>query len=295
MTMRLSRNSGLVLAALLVATALASGRARAQRDGAELPNAAALRAAQLLELEFLTERGDRQRNRTELREQFESALKSRLEKLDRRYGLSDGQRKKLMLAGHVEIKRHLDRLEELERKLSVLRDDADEYIKVLEEISRLDHVKSPDLFGEGSFFTKVLGSTLTKEQTTRYLALEQRLGAEHHRAALQWVLATWDETLGLNASQHERLQVLLTERTRPPRRFGTEDYFGVLWQVSRLPEPQWKSILREDQWAKLQPQIARARQMEAMLRQKGYLPDQNVVVVPAPANAPAANSERKQG
>ena len=52
--------------------------------------------AQLLELEFQLERLDRQRDRTGLRDQFESALRSRFV-----VGLSDAQ-KKLVLAGRVD-------------------------------------------------------------------------------------------------------------------------------------------------------------------------------------------------
>jgi hypothetical protein len=108
------------------------------------------------------------------------------------------------------------------------------------------------------------------------------------------VLATWDEMLGLSPHQRERLQGLLNQSTRPPRRFGAEDYFGVLWQVSQLPEPVLKPIFREDQWAKLTPQLAEARRREPMLKREGYVPDRDVVVGPSPADAPP-KSEKKQG
>jgi hypothetical protein len=288
-----SKNSRLLTVAFVVATSTA-GAARAQRDRAELPDEAAIRAVQLLELDFQTERIDRQRGWTDRREQFESAVRSRVERLDRKYGLSEGQRKKLLLAGRVEIKRHLDRAEELERKLSLVRSDAEEYIKVLEELNTLARVKSRELFDEGTLFAKVLANTLTKEQTLRYQAIEQRIAAEHHQAALKWVLATWDEMLGLSAHQRERLQALLNQSTRPPRRFGAEDYSGLLWQVSQLPEPVLKPIFREDQWAKLMPQLAEARRMEPMLKREGYVPDRDVVVGPSPADAPP-KSEKKQG
>ena len=111
-----TKNSRFLTVAFVFATTT-SGAARAQRDRAELPDQAAIRAVQLLELDFQTERIDRQRGRTDRRDQFESTLQLRVERLDRKYGLSDGQRKKLLLAGRVEIKRHLDRAEELERTL----------------------------------------------------------------------------------------------------------------------------------------------------------------------------------
>ena len=217
-----------------------------------------------------------------------------MEKLHRRYGLSDTQQKKLVLAGRAEIKRYFERAEELEHKLSLVRNDAVEYARVLDEINTPDH-KSQDLFGERSLFSKVLGNTLTKEQTARYQALEQQLGVQRHKAALKWVLATWDQMLGLSTLQHERLEAVLIKETRPPRRFGEEDYFGVLLQVSRLPEGKLKLIFREDQWATLAPQFAEARLREPMLRREGYVPESDVVVAPSSGNIPAAKVEKKQG
>ena len=68
---------------------MASGRRSSRGSGAE----------QLLELEFQLERVDRQRDRTRLRDRFESALKSRVEKLVVAIGLSDAQQKKLAARG----------------------------------------------------------------------------------------------------------------------------------------------------------------------------------------------------
>lgn len=50
----------------------------------------------------------------EIRERYESALKSRVERTGRLYGLSEDQKKKLQLAGRGEIKRLIDRTLECE-------------------------------------------------------------------------------------------------------------------------------------------------------------------------------------
>jgi hypothetical protein len=295
MTMTFFKKPRLVLALSFFAVATTDRAAHAQDDGAPGRDQAAIGAQQLLELEFQIERADRQLDRQGLRDRFESILKSRVDKLDHLYQLSGSQQKKLRLAGRVDIDRHFAKVEELEHRLSLVRADADAYSKVLEEISVLQRVKGQDLFGMGSLFSKVFGNTLTKEQTTRYRAVEQQTAKVHHQAALKWVLSTWDQTLKLSDEQHRRLDVLLAQATRPPRRFGEEDYVGLLLQLSRLPEGKLKSIFREEQWASLAPQLAEARRREPKLTRDGYVPEEDVAVGLPAARPGTTEAEKKQG
>jgi hypothetical protein len=284
--------SGLLLASLLaIATMVRS--ALAQGDDARMADQAAIRAAQarIIEMDSAIGRVDRR----EARHRFDSSLKSRVEKLHRRYGLSDIQKKKLVLAGRIDVERFFDRLEELENKLSIRPRDRVEQLKAFNELTALNLVESQDLFGEHSLFSKVLANTLTKEQAARFQVLEREIAVQHHHATLKWVLDTWDQTLGLSAEQHQRLEVLLKQETRPPRRFGGADYFGVLLQVSRLPEAKLKPILRDDQWTKLRPQIAEARRQEPELKREGYVPDNDVAAAPVRTNDISATRENEQG
>ncbi len=295
MTTRYFKNLSFVLALSLIATGTIERAAHAQGEGSRGRDLAVIRAEQLLELEFQIERADRLADRQGLRDRFQKALESRVEKLDRRYRLTAVQRKKLALAGRVDISRYLEKTEELENRLSLVRGDAVAYSKVFDEIKMLQIVNGQDLFGDRSLFSKVLGNTLTKEQTARYQAIEQQTAIEHHQAALKWVLATWDQSLRLSVEQHRQLEVLLGQATRPPRRFGEEDYFGVLVQLSRLPEDKFKPIFRVDQWATLAPQLAEARRREPMLRREGYVPENDVAAgLPSP-HAGTTKAEKKQG
>lgn len=287
--------SGELLAISLLATLALAHAAQAQRDQERARDEARVQAEQLLKLEFELERANRLTDRQGLRERFEAILKTRVDKLDRQHTLSNVQQKKLILAGRVDIDRYFARAEELEHRLSLARGDADAFPKVFEEIKELQLVKGTDLFGDGSFYSKVLGHTLTREQTSRSQAMEQKLSVQRHQAALVWVLATWDQTLKLSHEQHRRLERLLAQTTRPPRRFGEEDYFGVLLQVSRLPERELKAILREDQWTTLLPELAEAKRREPMLRRDGYVPESDVVVAPSAAGTHATKVEKKQG
>jgi hypothetical protein len=295
MTIMYSKESRLLLASLL-AMVTTNRTVCAQREGVRMPDQAVMEAAiEKLQLERATEDSDRQEARRKRYAQFESALKSRVERLHRRVGLSDTQRKKLVLAGRVDVKRFYDRSQELENRLRFVRGDRVEVWKILNELSALNRVESRDLFGEHSLFSKILANTLTPEQAARFQVLERENVVQQHQATLKWVLDTWDQTIGLSPEQHQRLDVLLKHETRPPRRFGVADYFGVLLQVSRLPEAKLKAIFRDDQWAKLQPEFAEARRQEPELKREGYVPENDVAAAPKQTNKTSAARENEQG
>jgi hypothetical protein len=96
-----------------------------------------------------------------------------------------------------------------------------------------------------------------------------------------------DTTLRLTVFQHRQLEELLLKETRPPRRFGEYDYYGVLFQLSRLPEDRLKKILDDLQWDQLKPHLAEAVRLEQTLKDGGFLPEERV------AEAAANRGERR--
>jgi hypothetical protein len=231
----------------------------------------------------------------EVRERYETALKSRVETTVRLYGLSAEQKKKLELAGRGDIKRLFDRALEARKRGPVPVGADDELPAVVQDNPTHRLTSSSKLFGEGSLFAKTLKTTVTKDQSDRYEKVSRKASLRRHRATLQWVLGTWDQMLALNSEQHQRLEALLIVETRPPRRFGEEDYFGVLFQISRLPEGRLKPIFSNDQWAKLGVQLAEAKRREPMLKKDGYVPDNDVAAAPAQTNDASAARKNEQG
>jgi hypothetical protein len=227
----------------------------------------------------------------EVRDRYESALKSRIDRTVRLYGLSEAQKKKLQLAGRGDIKRLLDRVEDTRKKARMPARDADEFQAVVPDHRPLHLMPIGELFGEGSLFAKTLKTTLTREQSSRY----EKAALTRHRKTLQWVLGTWDQTLALNSEQHRRLEALLIRETRPPKRFGEEDYFGVLFQISRLPEATLKPLFREDQWAKLCVQLVEAKRKEPALKKDGYVPDNDVAAAPEQTDDTSGTHKNEQG
>ena len=101
----------------------------------------------------------------EVRERYETALKSRIESTVRLYGLSEKQKKKLQLAGRGDIKRLFDRTLEA-RKKRPLPGGVDDKFPPNVQVDRPHRLTSSgELFGEGSLFAKVLKTTVTKEQS----------------------------------------------------------------------------------------------------------------------------------
>jgi hypothetical protein len=227
----------------------------------------------------------------EVRDRYESALKSRIDRTVRLYGLSEAQKKKLQLAGRGDIKRLLDRVEDTRKKARMPARDADEFQAVVPDDRPLHLMPIGELFGEGSLFAKTLKTTVTKEQSSRY----EMAALTRHRTTLQWVLGTWDQTLALNSEQHRRLEALLIRETRPPKRFGEEDYFGVLFQISRLPEATLKPLFREDQWAELSVQLAEAKRKGPTLKKDGYVPDNDVAAAPGQTDDTSGTHKNEQG
>jgi hypothetical protein len=128
----------------------------------------------------------------EIRDRYESALKSRVDSTVRLYGLSAVQKKKLEVAGRGDIKRLFDRAVEA-GKISPLPAVAGNEFPAIEQ-DELPHQLSTtgELFGEGSLFAKILKKTVTTKQAARYEKTAREIALHHHRATLEWVLGTWD-------------------------------------------------------------------------------------------------------
>jgi hypothetical protein len=229
-----------------------------------------------------------------LRNRFESELKSRVEKLDRHVGLSADQKKKLDLAARVDILRICDRLEELEQQLELPRVHRDHAAlsKALQDIDELRLRPRPEVLGERSLFLKVLDNTLTREQKAAARRIEREAAIRRYAATVEWILGTWKEMLSLSADQRERLQALLRDRTRPPRKHGERDYYGVLVQLSRVPENELKTIFSDDQWAKLSRHFEEAKRLEATLEREGYLPEMLATAASRQPSGRLASPER---
>ena len=126
-----------------------------------------------------------------IKQQFDSNLRSRVEFLAKSYGLSDPQKKKLLVGGQGDIRRYCDSVEEIWKSLDVAANDPDKTGDAIIEIERLERLSKSGMFKNGSIFAKTLQKTLSDEQ----IALNKEKNHQQFRATLTWVTGTLEQTL----------------------------------------------------------------------------------------------------
>lgn len=135
------------------------------------------------------------------------------------------------------------------------------------------------LFGSGSFFAAVLGSTLDERQLA-CLAEEQAARRSFHwRAMVAEALAKLDDTLSLTQQQHEAIERLLLAR-QPALRIDeagqTRDDANlrrqlVLLVLSEVDAKALKAAVNDRQWRGLSTLTAQGRAMRSWIEQQGVL------------------------
>jgi hypothetical protein len=201
-----------------------------------------------------------------------ASLEHRVAQVDLACGLDKGQKKKLSLAGRNDIKRFFERFEETQRKVGDLPRAKQNNNLAYQEAKPLQRIISSGLFTDQSMFHKVLIATLETDQLTRLEAHERQARESDYRASVGWTLQFLDQFLGMTDDQRRRFEELLLRETQAPQQIGRLRRFVMFYQISRLPEAKLKAILDDIQWRCLEPQIARARGMNAVLEDNGFIP-----------------------
>jgi hypothetical protein len=227
-----------------------------------------------------------------------TVLALHIDELSRTCGISEAQMKKLQLAGHGDIKRFFDRVDEAKRRYLATRNGQNN--NVWAEINPLQAELNVGLFGDDSIFAKTIKTTLNEEQSARYAEAQQLRRLSRYRTTVAWWVIQVDKSLGLGNDQRRRLAALLEQEGRPPRRFGQGDYWYMMLQAALIPEAKLKPIFDAVQWRLLGNQLNQARGMEQWLRQNGMMPDDRthaagkaVAALPAAVLVPAVEAEVK--
>ena len=225
------------------------------------------------------------------RQRLESTLRSRVDSLARTYRLSEPHKKKLLVAGQGDIKRYFDSVEDTWAKLDDVGNEPDKTRETISELDRLGRIYRSGMFKKGSIFAKTLDKILSDTQTTNDKKEIQERHQQRFRATLTWMAGTLELTMKLSAHQRRQLERVLIEETRAPEAFGSYDYYGLIFQASRIPEAKLKPIFDDDQWQALTAQFQEASRMEKTLKDGGFIPlDEKPITQPA-SPEPAANLE----
>jgi hypothetical protein len=220
---------------------------------------------------------------------FESLLALHIGEVDRSGGLTESQRKKLQVAGQGDIKRFFDNVDRAFSRINVV-DGQARSLEISRQVQSLQQtlIRS-DRLDDESLFAKVLSQTLDEGQLARYQKALLERSSFHSRAAIRAVVGILGNDLGLSSEQQEKFVNRLLEGSRPPKRFGRNDYWFVLHKAASLPEAKLRPIFDPTQWQMISSQLTPARGMGQWLKENGYdsgnepaVESPAAVVTPAP-------------
>jgi hypothetical protein len=223
------------------------------------------------------------RPRIGARNQLELRLAGRIRELDADCYLTAAQVKKLELAGRGDIKRFMDRVDNIRRTLEDPRSSVEDLRAARLGMIELDANAIKRLFGDDSLLCKTLAGMLDPEQVAaREKAIFGR-NVIRHRTAVAAATTAIQANLDMNDEQCKRFAELLLRETRAPRRFGTApDVALVLFQASRIPEERIRPIFDDAQWRILSRWMAiyiRGASGERTLMTNGFVFDDLPAVV----------------
>jgi hypothetical protein len=220
--------------------------------------------------------------RSQVSDQLEMQLETRVLELKGECHLTVAQVKKLQVAGRGDIKRFMDRFNDIARTIDNRESSKDDLRAAILETDQLQALVSQRLFGEDSILGKILGGTLDPHQVAeREKALLER-NKLRYQTAVGKAVKTLQANLGLKKVQSAALQALLVRETHAPRRFGNApDIALVLFQASRIPEEKIRSIVDKAQWSVLSRWMAvyiKGGSGEKMLKRNGFVFDDDPVI-----------------
>ncbi len=211
------------------------------------------------------------------RTKLDSLLTLQIDDVSRICKLSDAQKRKLSLAGHGDIKRFFDRVEEKRKKFNKVKQDQNKIGEIYQELLPLQAVLNSGLFGEGSLYAKTIRTVLSDEEDAQYQKAIQEKSQFRYRAKVELVVAQLDQSVGFRDDQRRKLVDLIVNETSTPTRFGQYDYYLVLYQAGKIGEAKLKPLFEARQWALLNRQLNQGRGMEQFLRTQGLLPPPKTV------------------
>jgi hypothetical protein len=212
-------------------------------------------------------------------QQLRRVLNIQIARLNLDYSLTDAQKKKLFVAGEGDIKRFFDRMAELKTKFETAKYDRTQLIACLQAARRMRADSRGTIFGAGSLLDKTLVTTATAEQKAKGEEAQRLREIAAHRAAVANTMKWLDQVLLLGEDQRRRLEQLVLAASRPQPGSGLSGPASILFQLTKLPSEQLKAVLRDDQWRRLERQLAAFRNLKDRPQQRGAVGGERDVIV----------------
>jgi hypothetical protein len=121
---------------------------------------------------------------------------------------------------------------------------------------------------------------------------EQLRNKNRYLITIDWFIAHVDKGLGMTAVQRRRFADLL-KATHPPRRFGSSDYYYLMYRAGQIAEDKIKPIFDDIQWRVFSVQLNQARGMQQWLKNNGMIDDEPPAVNDRKNLAEAAKRRRE--
>ncbi|HEV3022026.1 MAG TPA: hypothetical protein VGX76_06150, partial [Pirellulales bacterium] len=187
-------------------------------------------------------------------------LKLAIDELNAAAGLSDEQRRKLELAGKIDIERRNDRLEELAQKLIDQQRQAVIAVKddLVADVRKLLRTPSAAITDDSSRFQKLQSSVLTQEQVLRVAKARGARREFAHEAARQRVVALIAERVPLDDTQWNDASKRLRASWEP----FVGEAFDARGIAATIPGELIEPIFDEAQWEMIKPVFGAAGKLE---------------------------------
>jgi len=200
------------------------------------------------------------------RERLEKHLALQIDFVEKACRLNHTQRKKLNLAGRGDIKTFFEQVDVVRQKFLLVRKDQNKFNELWQDIQPLQMTFQAGLFGDDSLFAKTLRNVLDSQQREAYGRIDGERRAFQYRARVELTVAMIENTLPLRDEQRQKLIETILENSQPPRRASQQDYYVVLWGLSKIPESKLRPLFDADEWKLFSRQIEQGRAMEQWLR-----------------------------
>jgi hypothetical protein len=213
-----------------------------------------------------------------VRVQLEAELQNALAKWKAECHPTDSQLKKLELAGRGDIKRFMDRLNQLAVEFDTSRGEGDEIEMIAIEVRKAKNEMAAGFFGADSLLFKTLSRSGLRYPVSVAQAVRE---LERH--------------IGLNDRQRGQLFDLIVSETPEPRKYGKASELAlVLCQASRIPAEKFARIMSAAQAQKLLQWISIYKDgagSEAVLKRNGFVFEDNPLAARRQVSQPVAGQE----
>lgn len=203
-------------------------------------------------------------------QRIQTQVSVQLADVDRVCRLAEDQKQLLQLAAQGDVQRFEQQVEALRRKFDATKHDQEAVNNMWQDIQPLQRKQQRSLTGHDSLFKKILGKTLTPEQSTQYEALDAERRRFQYEASIKTALILLEGTLVLKHEQREALTKLLLELPAP-RAFGRYDHYLINYRLATMPPEKIQPLLDNRQWQTIKQQFNQYRGMRQMLMDEGLL------------------------